>query len=132
MTSDFKHTAVGTIAAAALASASAGGLPQLGAAIPAALVGTCEELAARIGSLPDTTIAASATVVAGTLKVGGKDVAEHCRVTGYMFPRVSPVDQRPYQINFEIRMPKAWNGRFFQFANILEAAAARMESHTPT
>jgi pimeloyl-ACP methyl ester carboxylesterase len=81
-------------------------LPRLGAATPAALVGSCED-----------TVTGSTTVPAGTLSVAGQPVAEHCRVTGKAAERVSPVDGRTYAISFEMRLPKAWNGRFFHQGN---------------
>ncbi len=110
--------ALGLAAGAALvAPAQAGRLPQLGEARPADFVGTCEDLLARLPAIANTTFTASTTVAAGTLTVAGKPIAEHCRVTGFAYPRVSPVDGRAYQINFEIRMPKAWNGRFFHQGN---------------
>ena len=34
-----------------------------------------------------------------------------------MFERVSPVDGKTYAIGFEMRLPKAWNGRFFHQGN---------------
>ena len=34
-----------------------------------------------------------------------------------MFQRVSPVDGNAYAIGFEMRLPNAWNGRFFYQAN---------------
>ena len=41
----------------------------------------------------------------------------HCRVTGRMHERVSPVDGKTYAIGFEMRLPKDWNGRFFYQGN---------------
>ncbi len=57
-------------------------LPQLAPAKPGALVGTCEELAARLSGLANTVITGSTTIAAGTLQVAGQPIAEHCRVTG--------------------------------------------------
>lgn len=91
-------------------------LPQLSAATPAAFVGACEDLSARL-ALADTAITGSTTVAAGTLAIGGQPVAEHCRVTGRMFERVSTVDGKTYSIAFEMRLPKAWNGRFWHQGN---------------
>jgi feruloyl esterase len=34
-----------------------------------------------------------------------------------MFERTSPVDGQPYAIGFEMRLPLAWNGRFYYQAN---------------
>src|SRR5215212_12228707 len=92
-------------------------LPRLEAASPGALSGTCEALAAKLGSLANTRIGATTTVPAGTLKVGGQDIAQHCLVTGTMHERVSPVDGKAYAIGFEMRLPVAWNGRFLYQAN---------------
>jgi Tannase and feruloyl esterase len=92
-------------------------LPRLSAAQPAAFVGACEALAPRLAGLANTTIAATTTVAAGTLRLAGQPVAEHCRVTGSMFTRVSPVDGKTYSIQFEMRLPKAWNGRFWHQGN---------------
>jgi hypothetical protein len=111
----------GSIAAAALGSvaghALGGALPQLTEATSATLVGACEELLARAGTLSDTTLLTSTTVAAGTVLVAGQPVGEHCRVTGRMHERVSPVDGKTYAIAFEMRLPIAWNGRFFHQGN---------------
>lgn len=91
--------------------------PQLSAATPAALSGACTDLAGKLSSLANTSITATTTVAAGTLKVAGADVPEHCLVSGKMFSRTSAVDGNAYAIGFEIRLPKAWNGRFFHQGN---------------
>jgi hypothetical protein len=114
-----------TLAALALAACGGGssndrpssGIPQLAAATPASYTGDCDTLATALASLPDTTITAAATVDAGTLTVGGEAVAEHCRVTGRMLERTGPIDGQSYAISFELRLPKAWNGRFFHQGN---------------
>ena len=90
-------------------------LPQLAAAQPAAFTGDCTTLPALLTSLPGTTITTAVTVPAGT--VSSVATAEHCRLVGSMNQRVSAVDGNNYAIGFEIRMPKAWNGRFFYQAN---------------
>ena len=94
-----------------------GHLPRLTPAQPAALAGTCEGLAAQLAGLASTVITASSTVATGTLAVAGQPVAEHCLVTGRVNQRVSPVDGKTYAIGFEMRLPKAWNGRFFHQGN---------------
>ena len=116
-----------SIAAAALATFAVGAfaaggavperIPQLGEASPGPLVGSCEALATSAAGLANTVITGSTTVPAGTLLVAGQPIAEHCRVTGRMFDRVSPVDGNAYAISFEMRLPKAWNGRFFHQGN---------------
>ena len=92
-------------------------LPRLSPATPAALVGSCEALAAQLTALPNTTITASSTVAAGGLMLAGQAVPAHCRVTGRMHQRVSPVDGKTYAIGFEMRLPVAWNGRFWHQGN---------------
>jgi len=93
------------------------GLPQLPAARGATFVGACADLSAKLSTLPNTTITATTDVAAGALTVGGQPVAAHCRVTGNMFSRVSAVDGQAYAIGFEMRLPLAWNGRFFHQGN---------------
>jgi feruloyl esterase len=92
-------------------------LPRLSAATGATFVGACADLAARLTALANTTITSTATVAAGTLTIAGQPVPEHCLVTGSMFPRVSAVDGNAYAIGFEMRLPTAWNGRFFHQGN---------------
>lgn len=92
-------------------------IPQLGQAAPAALVGNCADLAGRLAGLANTTLSASTDVAAGALTVGGQPVPAHCRVTGKMFERTSTVDGNTYAISFEVRLPLAWNGRFFHQGN---------------
>jgi pimeloyl-ACP methyl ester carboxylesterase len=93
------------------------GPPQLSPAVSATLLGTCPELAAKLATLANTTITATTTVAAGTLTVGGQAVPEHCLVTGRMFQRTSTVDGQSYAIGFEMRLPRAWNGRYLYQAN---------------
>jgi len=114
--------AVAAVLGAVAGCASADGLrheriPQLAAATPAAIVGGCEELTARLAGLPDTVIGAATTVAAGTLMLAGQPIPEHCLVSGQMHQRVSPVDGKTYAIGFQMRLPKAWNGRFFHQGN---------------
>ncbi len=92
-------------------------LPQLSPATGASLSGACAELSTRLAGLANTSITAANTVAAGTLVIGGQPVPEHCQVTGRMFPRTSAVDGQSYAIGFELRLPKAWNGRFFHQGN---------------
>ena len=112
----------GAAGAAALltAVAACGGndddsLPQLSAATGATLA-SCTDLATRI-SFASTTITAANAIAAGTLTVGGTPVPAHCQILGKMNQRVSAVDGNAYAIGFEMRLPNAWNGRFFYQAN---------------
>ena len=90
-------------------------IPQLAAATGAALT-SCTDLTTRI-SFANTTITAANAIAAGTLTVAGSPIAAHCQITGKMNQRTSAVDGRAYAIGFEMRMPNAWNGRFFYQAN---------------
>ncbi len=92
-------------------------LPQLAPAQPATLLGTCEALAGTLGTLANTVITATTSIAAGTLMLAGAPVPAHCRVTGRMFDRISPVDGKAYAISFEMRLPLAWNGRFWHQGN---------------
>ncbi|OYT87867.1 MAG: tannase/feruloyl esterase family alpha/beta hydrolase [Burkholderiales bacterium PBB6] len=100
-----------------MAVATSAAVAATGAARPASLQGTCTELTLKLAALPGTTITASTEAAAGTLKAGTNEVPAHCLVTGQMLPRTSPVDGQPYAIGFEMRLPLAWNGRFFHQGN---------------
>lgn len=78
----------------------------------------CEAVAARF-TFANTRIASVQKVAAGQLKLPGiaQPMPEHCVVKGVMNERVGPVDHKPYAIGFEMRLPTAWNGRFFYQAN---------------
>jgi feruloyl esterase len=89
-------------------------LPQLSAAVGAPLA-SCADLASKI-NFANTTITAATPVAAGALTVGGQPVPAHCQVTGRMFDRTG-IDGKSYAIGFEMRLPNAWNGRFFYQAN---------------
>jgi hypothetical protein len=67
-------------------------------------------------AFPNTVIDSVATVARGTLQVGGKPVDAHCLVKGGMFKRTTP-DGKSWAIGFEMRMPLAWNGRYFYQGN---------------
>jgi pimeloyl-ACP methyl ester carboxylesterase len=90
-------------------------LPQLAAATGATLA-SCTDLASKL-SYPNTAITAANAIAAGTLTIGGKPVPAHCQLTGKMFQRVGTADGQGYAIGFEMRLPNAWNGRFFYQAN---------------
>jgi feruloyl esterase len=130
---DMKRTSIALAAAAALGLAACGGndtdsagnssgnssanaLPQLSAATPGKLAGNCAALAAKL-TFANTVFTTVTDVAAGTLKVAGKPIAEHCLIQGNMNQRVSSVDGKTYAIGFEMRLPLAWNGRFFYQAN---------------
>ncbi|MDO5624013.1 MAG: tannase/feruloyl esterase family alpha/beta hydrolase [Pseudomonadota bacterium] len=104
--------------AAALALAGCGGSSRavVNAAQPGALQ-HCADLAGRF-THAGTRIASTAIVAAGELAVAGAAaVPEHCLVRGEMNRRTSEVDGQSYAIGFEMRLPTAWNGRYYYQAN---------------
>ncbi|WP_341316847.1 tannase/feruloyl esterase family alpha/beta hydrolase [Paraburkholderia sp. IMGN_8] len=125
-----KCTSIALAAAAALTLAACGGndvsdgnntssvsaLPQLNAATPGALAGSCAALGSKL-TFANTVFTSVTDVAAGTLTVAGKPIAKHCLIQGSMNQRVSSVDGKTYAIGFEMRLPVAWNGRFFYQAN---------------
>lgn len=90
-------------------------LPQLTAATGANL-SSCTDLATRFAH-GNTVIASAEAVPAGTEVWGGSAIGAHCLVKGEMFRRTSAQDGKSYAIGFEMRLPNAWNGRFFYQAN---------------
>ena len=107
-------------AAATLAACSSGprpagdAPPRLSAAQGAALKG-CEALATQFRH-PNTQIDSAAPVAAGPVVQGGPPALAHCLVKGKMNPRKG-IDGQDYAIGFEMRLPQAWNGRFYYQAN---------------
>jgi poly(3-hydroxybutyrate) depolymerase len=84
-----------------------------------AAVGTdlrsCNALLADF-KFPNTVVDSVAVVAAGGLQLSSQPIAEHCLVKGSMYKRKGS-DGREYAIGFEMRMPKAWNGRFYYQGN---------------
>lgn len=78
----------------------------------------CEAITTRF-SHPATRVLTAQRVEAGQLRLPGiaQAMPEHCVVKGVMNERTGPIDGKPYAIGFEMRLPKAWNGRFFYQAN---------------
>ncbi|MBL8334044.1 MAG: tannase/feruloyl esterase family alpha/beta hydrolase, partial [Rubrivivax sp.] len=84
--------------------------PASGAALLA-----CEALVARF-AFAETAIASAAIVAAGPAVPNSAPVGAHCLVKGQMRPRKGS-DGQDYAIGFEMRLPQAWNGRFYHQAN---------------
>lgn len=88
--------------------------PVLGASSPATLQ-TCEGL--LLGFRHEQTQLDAVTAVAeGVLKQGAQAMPAHCLVKGSMHKRKGS-DGRDYAIGFEMRLPQAWNGRFYYQGN---------------
>jgi feruloyl esterase len=77
---------------------------------------SCGELPAAF-RFDHTTIVSAEPVPSGTLTWGGAPIGAHCLVKGEMHRRTSRQDGKTYAIGFEMRLPDAWNGRFFYQAN---------------
>ena len=115
------HLAGGARLALALAAASS--LAACVGSVPAppltpargAPLAACADLE-RTLAYPLTSFNAK-PIGAGELSVANKPIGAHCLVTGRMNERTSPVDGKRYAIGFEMRLPEAWNGRFFYQAN---------------
>ena len=108
-------TRTGTGTGAGRGGATGGSIPQLQGATGATLT-SCTDLTTRF-THGNTVISSAEVVPAGTLTWGGSDIGAHCLVKGEMFRRTSLQDGESYAIGFEMRLPNAWNGRFFYQAN---------------
>jgi pimeloyl-ACP methyl ester carboxylesterase len=75
----------------------------------------CETLPSRF-AYAATKLDSAATVAAGPVVAGGPAAGAHCLVKGQMNTRKGS-DGQDYAIGFEMRLPQAWNGRFFYQAN---------------
>jgi feruloyl esterase len=119
--------ALATLGLAALSLAGGAQAQRLSPATPASFNGDCASLLTTLAGIPNTTITAASIVPAGGVmvggqqvegrQVGGEPVAAHCRVLGTLDERTSAVDGRAYGIDFEMRLPLQWNGRFFHQGN---------------
>ena len=78
----------------------------------------CADLPARLAQ-PGLHVLDVQAVAEGAVHVPGlaAGLPAHCVLHGRLNERVSPVDGRTYAIGFEMRLPTAWNGRFFYQAN---------------
>ncbi|MGE4242312.1 tannase/feruloyl esterase family alpha/beta hydrolase [Ramlibacter sp.] len=109
--------AAAALAATLLASCASipGAAPRpLAAATPATLR-SCEALAGTF-AFGETAIESATPVAAGATMQGNAPIAAHCLVKGAMHKRKGS-DGRDYAIAFEMRLPQAWNGRFFYQGN---------------
>ncbi|MEY4751829.1 MAG: hypothetical protein RIQ60_4043 [Pseudomonadota bacterium] len=87
---------------------------RLGAAVGAPLQ-ACEALALDF-RFDETRLDAISRIAAGPIVPGGPAAGAHCLVKGQMRPHQGS-DGQDYAIGFEMRLPEAWNGRFFYQAN---------------
>ena len=117
MKTRFALIGAGVVCVASFGPSSFGddALPRLSAATGATL-SSCARIATEF-QFPQTTILSAAAVPSGELKWAGRAIGEHCVVRGEMHRRTSRQDGKSYAIGFEMRLPNAWNGRFFHQAN---------------
>jgi hypothetical protein len=87
---------------------------QLKPAVGASLA-QCDTLAGQFRH-ENTVIDSAVPVAVGGHQLAGQPVAAHCLVKGRMHPRKGS-DGRDYAIGFEMRLPQAWNGRFYYQGN---------------
>jgi poly(3-hydroxybutyrate) depolymerase len=118
------HAAAAAACTAAVLTACGGGtsaappaLPQLAAAQPGPLV-NCASLTTF--NFANTTITSATQMAADAVTSTADGVTlklpAHCVVTGKMNPRTG-IDGKSYAINFEMRLPTSWSGRFFHQVN---------------
>src|SRR4051812_1338572 len=89
-------------------------LPVLGACALVLLGSALSSEAASpiaCNSLQDRTIA-GATIATAQLNAATATLPDHCEVLGKIDERQG-IDGQPYAIKFHLRMPTAWNGRFY-------------------
>ena len=123
---------------AACMTSGPGASPQRPLPTPATATSeACRSLAERF-TFPGLRLTGAELVAAGAFKQDGVVTAspEHCLVTGRMNERTSEVDGESYAIGFEMRLPLAWNGRFFYHANggidgVVQPAAGRLSGGAP-
>lgn len=116
----FARAAISAAGLAALLSACGGGdsaPPQLAAAQPGPLA-NCTSLTGF--TFAGTTITSASLMAADAVTSTADGVTlklpAHCVVVGKMNPRTG-VNGKSYAINFEMRLPTAWTGRFFHQVN---------------
>lgn len=76
---------------------------------------SCEALTPKL-NLPNTHIESATPIAAGSVMQGDKPLPAHCLIKGRMHERKGN-DGRDYAIGFEMRLPMAWNGRFYYQGN---------------
>lgn len=95
----------------------------LKAATPAAMSGSCADITSKF-KYDKVRVTSSAPVAAGVVAISGApnapktayDAPAHCLVKGVMDERKG-ADGKGYAIGFEMRLPLAWNGRFYHQVN---------------
>lgn len=105
---------LGACAATAASGAGTEKVAQLAAARSASLQ-SCEALPAQF-QFAQVVLSSAAMAAPGAVVPNGPQAGAHCVVKGQMRPRKG-IDGQDYAIGFEMRLPQAWNGRFYYQAN---------------
>ncbi len=115
----FTFTALSASVLAACAVIPANEAPQQLSAAKSGAINACAQLTTAF-AFPNTVIHSAAPIAAGKLTVGAMTTAyelgAHCHVKGEMHKRKG-ADGKDYAIGFEMRLPNAWNGRFYYQGN---------------
>jgi poly(3-hydroxybutyrate) depolymerase len=105
-----------TFATGALALSLAGcATQQVATKAESGTLAQCDSLKAAF-TFANTEIDSAAPVAAGPIAPGGPAAGAHCLVKGKMHKRKT-ADNKDYAIGFEMRLPNAWNGRFYYQGN---------------
>ncbi len=96
-------------------AASPSSSPAMLKAATGAALNACAPLTDKF-QFANTVIQSAAIVPAGAVAGSAYSVGEHCVVKGQMHKRKGS-DGKDYAIGFEMRLPAAWNGRFFYQSN---------------
>src|SRR5206468_2641316 len=107
-----KHRKLAALAGPVLLLAACG---APGPQSPATPVASACSTAAQAFAVPGVRITEAEPIAGDTVRPAGTTtgplLAAHCRIQGRMNERVG-VDNKPYYIGFELRLPAQWNGRF--------------------
>ncbi|MEZ5654005.1 MAG: tannase/feruloyl esterase family alpha/beta hydrolase [Burkholderiaceae bacterium] len=95
---------------------SADACAAIAPARPGAMPVTCDVLADKLATVAAIRVIGVESIASAAEQVGAVPVGEHCKLTAAMHERKG-VNEVPYAIDFEMRLPKAWNGRFWYQAN---------------
>lgn len=104
-------TALSALAATALLATACGGDDDPAPADPVSTALAPDCTAVQRLAFANTVIKSALHVDADVLSSGSSKLPAHCVVTGEINPRTG-VNGVRYGINFEMRLPLAWNGRF--------------------
>jgi hypothetical protein len=109
-TSSLRAVLTTSIAAVGLAGCGGGNGAGVPVARPLVAASACPGMTTE--NLASVFPAAASSIKSATLQAATATVPEHCLVDGTINPRTG-IDGQPYAINFRLRLPTAWNSRFY-------------------